>query len=237
MTHLFLGYRIYRLTKSKLLYGFICIFATVVFALGITCGIRAWIIYVADGLSVLDTLVTCWLSLQSGLDLIISGIMVTRLYTSRTSYRQTNTVIYRLMRASVQTGIFCTVFAMGDMISFLAMPQSNLFGMFAFPIGRIYTNTLMETLNMREALKDLLGEPRVSTFRLASTTSRSHSLSLPQAKEGAHNGADHVVVNATMHGQSDFSTEAHKKIASVPSNSSLVSSEGRPKVDRESKFI
>jgi hypothetical protein len=106
---------------------------------------------------------------------------------------------------------------------------------------------------MREALKDLLGEPRVvcfyfpslspvfdasqSTFRLASTTSRSHSLSLPQAKEGTHNGADHVVVNATMHGQSDFSTEAHKKIASVPSNSSLVSSEGRPKVDRESKFI
>ena len=83
--------------------------------------------------------------------------MVTRLYTSRTSFRQTNTVIYRLIRASVQTGIFCTVFAMGDMISFrktpfletmhadlvlyiVAMPRNNLFGMFAFPIGRIYTN-------------------------------------------------------------------------------------------------
>ena len=150
-----------------------------------------WRINSLDKLSVLDTLFTCWLSLQSGLDLLISGtfisqdlwqvwicysgIMVTRLYTSRTRFRQTNTVIYRLIRASVETGIFCTIFAMGDMISFrktsfletmlanlalyiVAMPRSHLCGMFVFPIGRIYTNVsiFQSFLSANDETSDLL---------------------------------------------------------------------------------
>ena len=83
--------------------------------------------------------------------------MATHLYTALSPFQQTNTVIYRLMRASIQAGIFCTIFAMGDMISFrktffletmladlalyiVAMPRTHLCGMFSFPIGRVYTN-------------------------------------------------------------------------------------------------
>ena len=105
---------------------------------------------------------------------------------------------------------------------------------------------------MREALKDILGEPRLvcfhslflspvsdalqSSLRLASA-SGSHTLPLSQAKEGTHDGPDHLVVNNYTRGELKNLTEAHKNISFVPSSPSLVSSEGRPQVDRESEFI
>ena len=103
---------------------------------------------------------------------------------------------------------------------------------------------------MREALKDILADTRMvcssslsisavfddaqSSCRFPSiVTSGSHS----QAKQGTHDGSDDLVVNNSTRGQLKIHIETHKKIAFVPSSSSLVSSEGRPKVDRESEFI
>ena len=101
--------------------------------------------------------------------------MATRLYTSRTLVRQTNTVVYRLIRASVQTGIFCTIFAVGDLIVFRKTPpleimladlalyivvwqQTHLCGMFAFPTGRIYSYVSMFQLHLgaKDKTSDLL---------------------------------------------------------------------------------
>ena len=107
---------------------------------------------------------------------------------------------------------------------------------------------------MREALKDILAEPQMvctyflsvsvvfddaqSSIRLPSTaTSGSHSLPLSQEKEGTHDGPDDLVVSNSTRGQCKIPIETHKNIALVPSSSSLASSEGRPKVDRESELI
>ena len=106
---------------------------------------------------------------------------------------------------------------------------------------------------MREALKDILADTRMvcscslsvsavfndaqNSFQLASiATSGSHSLPPSQAKERTHDGPDDLVANNTR-GQLKIYIETHKTIAFVPSGSSLVSSEGRPKVDRETEFI
>ncbi len=86
----------------------------------------------------------------------ISGVLLIKLYFARTRFRQTNTVINRLMRMAIQSGTFATIFALGDMVTFrkafhlgslftsniilVLIPEMNLYGMFTFPIGRIYTN-------------------------------------------------------------------------------------------------
>ena len=60
------------------------------------------------------------------------------------------------MRMAIQSGTFATIFALGDMVTFrkafhlgslftsniilVLIPEMNLYGMFTFPIGRIYTN-------------------------------------------------------------------------------------------------
>jgi len=56
---------------------------------------------------------------------------------SRTGFRKTDSVINRLIRGAIQTGLFAGLFSLGDLITFLRWPQTNLFGMFAIPIGRI----------------------------------------------------------------------------------------------------
>lgn len=70
----------------------------------------------------------------------LAGILTTVLYRSRTGFHKTDTVIRRLIRGAVQTGVFASIFSLGDLVAFLTSTDSNLYGMFAFPVGRIYTN-------------------------------------------------------------------------------------------------
>ncbi|KAF8343639.1 hypothetical protein F5887DRAFT_292591 [Amanita rubescens] len=209
ITHMFLSHRIYCLTQSRILSGFICVLAMTVFVMASVVGIKACLIPLMSELVVLDRLVTAWVSLQVGVDFLIAAVILVKLYFSRTRFRQTNTVINRLMRMAIQSGTFATIFAIGDMVTFLLIPELNLYGMFTFPIGRIYTNTLMYTLNMRMGLRNLLDEPRsVGTFSVPFTTSTSLSKEIP--------------VEGTVHGRSSFSLVMRKDI-----ESGLTSSDGK----------
>ncbi|KAF8702237.1 hypothetical protein AX14_014452 [Amanita brunnescens Koide BX004] len=217
-THIFLGHRIYRFTKSMLLYGFICVLAAAVFVFACIIGIRACFIPMMSDLYVLSDIVTAWVSLQVGIDIMIAGILVTKLYFCRTRFQQTNTVIHRLIRVAIQTGTFATIFAVGDLVSFLLMSETYLSGMFTFPIGRIYTNTMMDTLNMREALREILNESRTAgTFPVPFTTTTGFSF---PSRE--------VSVKDNVQSQSTLPFGERKG-----SELSFISSEGEPWVDRK----
>lgn len=82
-----------------------------------------------------------------------------------------DTILNRLIRGAIQTGLFAGIFSMGALITFVVLPSTNLFGMFGIPLGRIYTNvsvvsnkpmlhlilssrqTLLDSLLTRESLK------------------------------------------------------------------------------------
>jgi len=86
-----------------------------------------------------------------------SGLLVYLLYRARNGLLATDTMLKRLIRGSIQTGLFVAIFAMGDLIScggpmlysiqeiscsncwVAVLSTSNLYGMFAIPLGRIYT--------------------------------------------------------------------------------------------------
>ncbi|KXN90292.1 hypothetical protein AN958_04325, partial [Leucoagaricus sp. SymC.cos] len=158
ITHVFLSYRVYRLTKWKWLFAGFVVLALGSFSTGVASGIRAWIIKDMTKFRVLTVLVTWWLTLQMILDTTIALCMVFVLWKSKTGYKKTDSVIHRLIRGAIQTGIFSTIFAAGDLICFVTSSNTQLYGMFAIPLGRIYTNTLMYTLNMRGSLQDVLAE-------------------------------------------------------------------------------
>lgn len=94
----------------------------------------------AAELSTLSKLVTAWLVMQVGVDMLITGTLTFVLIRSRTGFTKTDTVVNRLIRGAVQTGLFAGIFSLGDLITFLRWPNTNFYGMFAIPIGRIYTN-------------------------------------------------------------------------------------------------
>ncbi|KAI6025302.1 hypothetical protein BKA83DRAFT_4259636 [Pisolithus microcarpus] len=153
VTHMFLGDRIYRLTHNKVLFGIIIAMALPTFALGIACGIKAWIILVIADMPRINNLATAWLTMQVVVDIFITGTLSVILARAKTGWSATDTVLRRLIRGAVQTGLFASIFSLGDLISFLALPTTNFYGMFAIPIGRIYSNTLLDTLLVREKLK------------------------------------------------------------------------------------
>ncbi|KIP04978.1 hypothetical protein PHLGIDRAFT_170506 [Phlebiopsis gigantea 11061_1 CR5-6] len=180
VTQIFLGWRIYRFTENKYLYGFIIALAIPSCALGMTCGIKAWIIKVSAKLAVLTNLVTAWLVMQVFVDIFVTCTLGYILARSKTGFSRTDNVLNRLIRGAIQTGLFAGIFSIGDLITFTRWPQTNFYGMFAIPIGRIYTNTLLDTLVSRTDIRAQLhgtvdfGSP-VSVFHPFSPGARSHT--------------------------------------------------------------
>ncbi|TFK53267.1 hypothetical protein OE88DRAFT_1733230 [Heliocybe sulcata] len=157
ITQFFLADRVYRLTKSWVLTGSILTLSLVGFVSGVVAGIRSGIIQDVSKFAVLAPLVICWLGFQTAADLAITFVLSIVLYRSRGGIQKTNKILNRLIRGAVQTGLFASIFALGDLFGFLLLRQTNVYAMFAYPIGRIYTNTLLDTLNARVALHNING--------------------------------------------------------------------------------
>ena len=51
-----------------------------------------------------------------------------------------DSILNRFIRDAIQTGLFASTFSLGNLITFVLLPNTTLYGMFAIPIGRIYTN-------------------------------------------------------------------------------------------------
>ncbi|RDB28699.1 hypothetical protein Hypma_015900 [Hypsizygus marmoreus] len=184
LTQFFLGHRVLILTKSKALAGLIGIFSVLGFVFGVYAGILSGILHEVAKFGPLKPFVICWLGFQTTADLFITFILSFVLSRSRTGFRKTDTIINRLIRGAIQTGLFASVFALADLFSFVLHGDTNLYAMFAYPIGRIYTNTLLDTLNARIELKnlnatiDVDSESNANAFRMQtqSQTMAGHTL-------------------------------------------------------------
>jgi hypothetical protein len=173
ITQFFLGHRVLVLTKSKVIVAVIGILSVLGFVFGTYAGIYSGILHEVAKFGVLGPYVTCWLVFQTSADLFITFTLSFVLARSRTGFRKTDTIINRIIRGAVQTGLFASLFALADMFSFLLHRDTNLYAMFAFPLGRIYTNTLLDTLNARTALKAAThgdADSNNSAFRMQTNT-------------------------------------------------------------------
>ncbi|KAJ1303223.1 hypothetical protein OPQ81_011421 [Rhizoctonia solani] len=70
------------------------------------------------------------------------------LHTHRTGFSKTDDIITRLVRLTVQTGLITTLWATTDLILYLGWSH-NLHLFFQLPLCKLYTNSLMSTLNSR----------------------------------------------------------------------------------------
>ncbi|KAF8226286.1 hypothetical protein L208DRAFT_1367155 [Tricholoma matsutake] len=204
-TQYFLGHRVYLLTKSKPLVGVIGMLSLLGFIFGLYAGIRSGIIHEIAHFAILKPFVICWLGFQTSADLLITCSLTFVLSRSRTGFHKTDTIINRLIRGAIQTGLFASMFALADLFSFVLHGNTNLYAMFAFPIGRIYTNTLLDTLNSRKEFKNMSSTVDVEShaFRMQSQsqTIGGHMLHSIQVKketvsDGTESGAESQSVDA-----------------------------------------
>jgi len=182
-TQFFLGHRVYKLTQSKPIVGLIGLFSVIGFVFGVYAGVRSGIIKQVANFAPLNPFVICWLGFQTGADLLITFVLSFVLVRSRTGFRKTDTVINRLIRGAIQTGLFASLFALADLFSFVLHKNTNLYAMFAYPIGRIYTNTLLDTLNSRIELKLMSAndnasdiDSKANSFKMNNTSQTFHGV-------------------------------------------------------------
>ncbi|KAF8159422.1 hypothetical protein B0H34DRAFT_402867 [Crassisporium funariophilum] len=174
VTQLFLCYRILRLTKKTYLFAVGMIASLLSLALGMTLGIKTWLLKTMLEIPTTKPLMVSWLATEVAVDFFLSGILIYNLYKSRTGFERSDTVINRLIRTAIQTGVLSATSAMMTLALFVTMPDTQLYGLFGVPVARLYANTLLDTLLCRQYLRGILGQKEKSSTSYPTNSVQLH---------------------------------------------------------------
>ncbi|KAF9018776.1 hypothetical protein BDZ89DRAFT_1073546 [Hymenopellis radicata] len=149
----FLVNRYYALTKNWL----ICVFLTLCIIVSYGGSLATVIILTRfnayDQRFMIKIPVIVWLTMTSVTDVLIALVLIWQLYNMKTSFKTTEHLIQRLMRAAMQTGSTTSVIAISILVAYLANNTSNVGTALAFILGRVYILTLLYNLNIRKTSK------------------------------------------------------------------------------------
>ncbi|KJA13230.1 hypothetical protein HYPSUDRAFT_202593 [Hypholoma sublateritium FD-334 SS-4] len=152
----FLAMRVWRLSNGKKLWmsfvgllvlgEFGCVVAFTSMSLHLTTYAQL------ESLKYLSILVN---ALAAAGDVLIAATLCFNLHFSRTGFSRSNTMINKLILFSVNTGGLTSLCAIASLISIVCAGETFLYISFFFCIGRLYTNSLLATLNARRMIRNL----------------------------------------------------------------------------------
>ncbi|KAJ8515890.1 hypothetical protein ONZ45_g6753 [Pleurotus djamor] len=90
-------------------------------------------------------------------DVLIAVILCTLLHRSRTGFQRSDTMINKLIIFAVNTGVLTSLCAVASLISIVVAGNTFLYIAFFFCIGRLYSNSLLATLNARDKIRAASG--------------------------------------------------------------------------------
>ncbi|KAL9933374.1 hypothetical protein V8E36_007550 [Tilletia maclaganii] len=111
-----------------------------------TAGVTRVLYY--DRLQEIRAGVIVWLTGAALADTAITTALIWTLNKSRTGFAATDDVLTKLIRATLQTGLLTSTFAVVDLILYLSS-TSTLHLIFNLPLAKLYCNTLLSSLNAR----------------------------------------------------------------------------------------
>ncbi|KAK0206186.1 hypothetical protein DFS33DRAFT_1312903, partial [Desarmillaria ectypa] len=125
-------------------------------------------------------------------DVLIAASLFYFLHRSRTGFKQSNTMISKLILFSVSTGLMTSICAVASLISILIWGKTLIYVAFYFSLGRLYSNSVLATLNARKDIRglseagdtgDLTQTHSLNTFRtvlprFAATAPRQTNISI-----------------------------------------------------------
>ncbi|KAI0635817.1 hypothetical protein C8Q77DRAFT_1155579 [Trametes polyzona] len=197
----FYSYRIWTLSQNRYLTALLIVFICGDFALAVTLFMKRSVTPPATivgqfphdssplsimthnvqdfiGLTSLDVALS---SVTASTDVLLSGTLVILLAMSRTGSAGANRLIYKLVLYTINTGALTSFFAVVSLVTVIIMPTTSVYVMFYYIGTRLYSVSLLATLNARESLRiqaERIGHvtlPRLSSLtasRLASTASK-----------------------------------------------------------------
>ncbi|CAA7263612.1 unnamed protein product [Cyclocybe aegerita] len=148
--------RIWRLSRGK--FKWVLILLPSVFIAGKLVVGLVWVARVVTRTSVTDSnardgqLVKWAQGSAMAADVLLAGTMVFLLYSSRTGMSHTNMTINKLMLYAINTGVVTGLCAIATLVCVVAFPNTFIYGLFYFCIGRLYVNSMLASLNARKNL-------------------------------------------------------------------------------------
>jgi hypothetical protein len=171
---IFLAYRIKGLSHSWVLFIGLASLSLAQGACGIAGGALATINPDPAHFTALLPLANSWISIAVFVDVSITLSLFYYLRRSKTGFKRTDNIIERLIRTAIETSSVGAIFCIIDVIVFTTRIDTNLHFFFALPQGRIYTNTLMMTLNSRATLREEMNSTNVNSFNVSGSGSGGH---------------------------------------------------------------
>ncbi|KAF9240380.1 hypothetical protein BU15DRAFT_73974 [Melanogaster broomeanus] len=150
---LFIAWRVRVMSGLTLIPAVICFFAFTAFVGGIATTVSVTIINEYTRFHQFDGAVITWLASSAVADVVITVSLVWSLWRQRTGIAATDDLISRLIRLTVQTGLITAISATADVTLFLAVKGTTLNYIWDFALSKLYSNSLLSTLNARGGWK------------------------------------------------------------------------------------
>ncbi|KAH8108733.1 hypothetical protein DFH11DRAFT_1070763 [Phellopilus nigrolimitatus] len=153
MVELFFAQRVWRVSKNWFLTGFITILAFVHCGLGIFFTVEGFILKEFSKYSQLTWVTSTGLGSAAAADITIAVSLVYFLSKNRTGFERTDSLITTLTVYAINTGLLTSICATAAVVSFATMPLNFVWLSFFWCLGKLYVNSLLASLNSREALR------------------------------------------------------------------------------------
>ncbi|KAJ7184937.1 hypothetical protein C8R46DRAFT_1343911 [Mycena filopes] len=173
---LFIAWRILVVTHSMILPVIISLLAIISFGGGIAVTTVVSLHPAFSSFPSFQPEVITWLVSTAACDTLLTASLVYSLWTRKTNIASTDTYINKIIRLTVQTGCITAAAALLDMLLYILLPGTTLNFMFDFPLSKLYTNSLISTLNARPWREDSLRHDAPNALFEPSTGRASFSL-------------------------------------------------------------
>ncbi|EIM83304.1 uncharacterized protein STEHIDRAFT_141116 [Stereum hirsutum FP-91666 SS1] len=216
---LFFVWRIWKLSNGAWygypITGFLAVLTVASFAVLITYFVKAVALDTVPELSEIETLTTTANVIAAVTDIAISCAIIFMLNRARTGFRTTNSMINRLVTFSLNTGLVTSVDALIAAITLKVWPNTYIYMLFYLMLGRLYTNSLMATLNSREYIRGTSTNPNSSLSAPQAMPLQSVNRQFPQphistftSSPGGHgHDGDHIAIRIDTIAQTDAQSD------------------------------
>ncbi|KAJ7693198.1 hypothetical protein B0H17DRAFT_1060380 [Mycena rosella] len=155
----FYAYRVWRMSHHNVfLTGIILILILANSASG-----TAWVVLALEAgtyekLLHISSLTISINALSTGVDVIIATTLCFTLHKTRPASLETETMVNRLILFTINTGLLTSLCAFASLISLIVSPKTLIYASFYFCIGRLYSNSLLASLNARGVIRGQIND-------------------------------------------------------------------------------
>jgi len=158
---LFFIWRIRTLTQNNIIPGVILLFSFVAFGGGVWTTVMVPIVAKFSNIPMLYRSAEVWLISSGATDICIAVSLAIALRSKKTGFAPTDTVVDKIIRMTVQTGLVTALFSILDVVCFLTLKGKTVNFIWNIPLSKLYSNCLLSTLNARSHFNHHMSGPSV----------------------------------------------------------------------------